>query len=181
MLKTGDILLIRSKGFLPWCIRRITGGYENHSETAKETDMSGELYLQTVGARGEGVVPMDLVKYLSDPKIINVRVVRYNYITDTIKKEIYRQMVLLEGSAGYDYTDLFWNYLKSYVRFRFTGKWKWSGNKSKNKFACWQLSQYFHQTIFKTWWDARIKEFTEPDHDIVFNGKPEDLCELLSL
>ncbi len=181
MIQTGDVILIRSKGFLPWCIRRITGGHENHSETAKVTDYSGDVFLQTVGARSEGVVPMDFVKYFSNPDITYIKVIRYDYVNDLIRKEIYKQMVFLEGAAGYDHSDLLWHYLKAYARLRLTGEWKWTGNKSTDKFACWQLSQYFHKVIFPTWCDARISEFTEPNHKVIFEGKPKDLCEILSL
>ena len=181
MLKTGDIVLIRSKGFLPWAIRLITLSWFNHTETAKETRLSGETYLQLVGARAEGVVPAPVKDYLLSGKVKKIKVIRYDYCNETVQKEIYNQMVRLEGVAGYDYADLFVNYLISYIKYWFTGKWKWVGNKSTDKFPCWQLSQYFHQPIFKSWWDARAHEFEKQTNDLIFEGKPEDLCELLSL
>jgi hypothetical protein len=171
-LQTGDTIEICSNGFLPSIIRKITGSWFNHTETVKVTDLGGDLYYQVVGARDEGVVPAPLADYLLNPKIEKVKIIRYDYVVDSIRKEIYNQMVRLEGSAGYDYKDLLWDYLKSYARLKLTGKWKWSGNKSTDKFACWQLTQYFHQSIFPTWWDARAKEFEEKPHRVIYQGKP---------
>ena len=166
ILRTGDVFMNDTKGFLPDSIDTFQKSTDNHSGLIIKNDRLGEI--STSEAIGRGVTRRSLRHYILNKKKkyrsisfyrLNSRYTKKKYYEDVIEL----QTILHEGQTGYDFMNLLFFQLVRFAWYNIFGKKIWIGGgekKGEKRFICGEWVAYCINkatNLFDKWWqDAPV-------------------------
>lgn len=147
-LKTGDILLYRSKGVLPWLIRLFTNSHVNHAAICVE--IWGEMFVAESESKG-----FVLNKIGDSVRGSEIWVMRY--IKPIDYKSFAVRIASMLGKHRYDFASL----LFFQVWYSLTGEWVGKNDKhaSKRLYCSEAIAYIYSRELFEMleWWKYNPK------------------------
>jgi len=147
-LKSGDTVLIKTKGFLPSAIRWFQGYSRNHS--LKIVKNNGIFYVGE--AIGEGAFNLPIKKYLNK-KYLEFTVLEFpKKLTVKQEKDFFNYTMSLQN-INYEKKNLLWHQAIKYLSKKIFGHDKWIGAKNEKEgmkgFICGELTEHYDNWLSK--------------------------------
>ena len=164
--RVGDILLVRSKGFVPAGIRLLTNCYYNHAAIIVQA--MGELCV--LEAIGRGFMITKTYEEYKQETCREYAIMRPRDGVEQRATVINERVISIIGKP-YDYKSLLYSQIIKQVSKR--DKWKGAKDmKATKRIYCSEACAYVYPEIFPKWWAvAPVDIYNEPKLELVYTSK----------